>query len=349
MATDTSSRFRALIRRRWFKPTAILVVSLVIGWFIIRFVGKVSWSAVGEAIRSVSLIELLALIVLLLVRQVFGALPISRFTPGLGLPRSMVNDVSANLAGTVAPPPGDVVVRLAQFRTWGIHPVDGMAGATLNMLIFYGARFAAPALGVAIFSLYAFDSGKLVTGLVSLAIAIVIVAVLVAVLQSDAVAERLARRAARAATAMKATVDEQVWVDAVTDFRQRIGRTLNRNLAPALLFMLLSIVVDALILLAAVRFVGIGEEVAPWPVVIGAALLAYPLTILPMFGLGFMDAVIIASITEVAGDEYESALVGAAMVWRVITLGGTLGLGALAMAWWRATTSRGSATVETDA
>ena len=111
----------------------------------------------------------------------------------------VVSDVSANLAGTIAPPPGDVVVRLAQFRTWNVHPVDGMAGATLNMLIFYGARFVAPALGVAIFSLHAFDTGKLVTGLVSLIIAIVIVAVLVAVLQSDAVAESLARRAARAA------------------------------------------------------------------------------------------------------------------------------------------------------
>ena len=269
MTTDGSFRIRDALRRRWVKPTAIVLVSVVVGWFIVRFVGKISWSAVGDAIRSVSLAELLALIALLLIRQVVNAVPIARFTPGLGMRRSMVSDVSANLAGTIAPPPGDVVVRIAQFRTWDIHPVDGMAGATLNMLMFYGARFAAPALGVAIFSLYAFDTGKLVTGLVSLAIAVVIVAVLVAALQSDTVAESLARRAARAARAMKASVDEQVWVDAVVDFRQRIGKTLNRNLAPALLFMVLGIVVDALILLAAVRFVGIDESVAPWPVVIG--------------------------------------------------------------------------------
>jgi hypothetical protein len=227
-------------------------------------------------------------------------------------------------------------VRVAQFRTWGINPVDGMAGATLNMLIFYGARFAAPALGAAIFCIYSFDTGRVVTGVISLVIAVVIVVVLVGVLQSDAVAERLARRAARAASAMSASVDERRWVDAVVDFRQRIGKTLNRNLAPSLLAMLAGIVVDAGILLAAVRFVGIGADVAPWPVVIGATLLAYPLTILPMFGLGVMDAVIIASVVEVAGAEYESALVGATVVWRVITLGGTLGLGALAMAWWKA-------------
>jgi hypothetical protein len=337
VTTANESKVRSLLRRRWVKPTAILLISIVVGWFIIRFVGKISWSAVGDAIRSVSFAELLALIGLLLVRQLVNAMPIARFTPGLGTPRAVVSDLSANLAGTIAPPPGDVVVRIAQFRTWGINPVDGMAGATLNMLIFYGARFAAPALGAAIFCIYSFESGRVVTGVISLIIAVVIVAVLVGVLQSDAVAERLARRAARGAAVVGAAVDERRWVDAVVDFRRRIGTTLNRNLAPSLAAMIAGIVVDAGILLAAVRFVGIGGDVAPWPVVIGATLLAYPLTILPMFGLGVMDAVVIASIVDVAGVEYESALVGATMVWRVITLGGTLALGALAMAWWKAT------------
>jgi len=106
-------------------------------------------------------------------------------------------------------------------------------------------------------------------------------------------------------------------------------------------------VVDAGIFLAAVRFVGIGAEVAPWPVVVGAVLLAYPFTILPAFGLGVMDAVVIASIVEVAGVEYESALVGAAMVWRVITLGGTLALGGLAMVWWRASARRNASPATT--
>lgn len=335
MTTAEAPSWRVVTRHPWFKPILIVVISLVVGWFILRFIGKVSWSAVGEAIRSVSAWELAALLGLLLVRQAANAVPISRFTPGLGLPRSVVSDLSANLAGSIAPPPGDVVVRIAQFRTWGINPVDGMAGATLNMLIFYGARFAAPALGAAIFCLYSFDTGRILTGVVSLAIAVAIIALLVAVLRSDAVAEGLARRGARAARAIKAEADEERWVRAVVDFRQRIGKTLKRGLTPALTFMLLGIVVDSLILLAAVRFVGLSESVAPWPVVVGATLLAYPLTILPAFGLGVLDAVVIAAIADVAGAEYESTLVAATMVWRVVTLFGTLGLGALAMAWWR--------------
>jgi hypothetical protein len=340
VTSERQSAVRTFLARRWVKPVGIVLVSLVVGWFIIRFIGKVSWSAVGDAIRSVSFLELLALIGLLLIRQVVNALPIARFTPGLGLPRAVASDVSANLAGTVAPPPGDVVVRIAQFRTWGINPVDGMAGATLNMLVFYGARFTAPALGALIFSLYSFETGKVVTGVVSLLMAVVIVVALVAVLQSDALAERLARRAARAATAMSAEVEESRWVDAVIDFRRRIGGTLRGNLAPALTAMVAGIVIDAAILVAAVRFVGIGAEIAPWPVIVGSVLLAYPLTILPMFGLGVLDALVIANVVDVAGVEYESALVGAVMVWRVITLGGTLGLGAIAMAWWRAQARR---------
>lgn len=349
MTENEQRGWKLVLSHAWFKPLLIVVVSVLVGWLIVRFVGKISWSAVGDAIRSISLAELLALLGLLLVRQVLNAVPIQRFTPGLGVPRAVVSDLSANLAGTIAPPPGDVVVRVAQFRTWGINPVDGMAGATLNMLIFYGARFAAPAIGAVIFSIHAFDSGKAVTGALSLAIAVAIVGLLVAVLRSDAVAEKLARRAAAAGKMVGAEVDEERWIQAVVDFRQRIGRTLQRGLAVALVFMVLGIVVDALILLAAVRFVGISEDIAPWPVVIGATLLAYPLTILPAFGLGVMDAVVIASVTEVAGLEYESALVGATVVWRVVTLGGTLGLGAIAMAWWRATARRGDVSAATNA
>jgi len=340
VATSQESGWRIVTRHPWFKPLAIVVVSLLVGWLVLRFIGKVSWSSVGEAIRSVALWELIALIGLLLVRQAFNSVPISRFTPGLGMPRSVISDLSANLAGTIAPPPGDVVVRVAQFRTWGINPVDGMAGATLNMLIFYGARFAAPAIGAALFCLHAFDTGKVLTGVVSLAIAVGIVGVLLAVLRSDAVAEKLARRAARAAQSVNADIDAQRWVDAVVDFRRRIGTTLNRGLAPALAFMVMGIVVDAGIVLASVRFVGLGADLAPWPVVVGATLLAYPLTILPAFGLGVMDAVVIATVVDVTGMEHESTLVAATMVWRVITIFGTLALGAIAMAWWRATSRR---------
>jgi hypothetical protein len=63
-----------------------------------------------------------------------GAL--SQFVEGLGLRRSVQNDLAANLLGTVSPPPGDVVIRVAMFGSWGVSALEGMAGVTLNMLTF---------------------------------------------------------------------------------------------------------------------------------------------------------------------------------------------------------------------
>ena len=83
MTSDATSRLRRTLRAKWVRPVALIAISLIVGWFIIRFVGKVSWSAVGDAIRSVEAWELLVLILMLLVRQVVNALPIARFTPGL--------------------------------------------------------------------------------------------------------------------------------------------------------------------------------------------------------------------------------------------------------------------------
>ena len=52
---------------------------------------------------------------MLLLRQVLNAVPLSQFVEGLGLRRSVQNDLAANLLGTVSPPPGDVVIRVAMF------------------------------------------------------------------------------------------------------------------------------------------------------------------------------------------------------------------------------------------
>jgi hypothetical protein len=51
----------------------------------------------------------------LLLRQVLNAVPLSQFVEGLGPRRSVQNDLAANLLGTVSPPPGDVLIRVAMF------------------------------------------------------------------------------------------------------------------------------------------------------------------------------------------------------------------------------------------
>ncbi len=337
-------------RKAMYKRLVIILASFVIAYFALRFFQRIQWSAVGNAMRQVAWWQFIILGVLLLIRQAFNASPLRRFIPGLTQAKAMQNDLGANLVGTVAPPPGDVVLRVAMFRSWGIHPVDGMTGVTLNMIVFYGARFIAPVLGLLVMIVVGLENHNWTTGLVSGAIAVVIIVGLLLILRSDTWAALLGRFAARVVSKMRANVDPEEWAEAVVDFRRRVSSVLNKNLFPALAGMVSGIVVDGLILLTALRCVGVGADQIRASEVFAAFLLAYPLTILPLFGLGALDAIIIASWVEIAGVEWESTLLGGTVVWRTVTLGGTLLLGAIATALWRKETrNNGKALLDADA
>ena len=52
------------------------------------------------------------------------------------------------MMSTVSPPPADLVLRLAMFRSWDIPVSRGLAGVLMNTLTFYVIRFSAPVLGL---------------------------------------------------------------------------------------------------------------------------------------------------------------------------------------------------------
>jgi len=146
---DAFSEFR---ESRWWvllvRPLIALVLSLLVARLLISLVGSVDWQQVATALGQLGWAQAPLLLALLLTRQAFNSVPLAVFVPGLGFMKGFQNDLSANLVGTVAPPPGDVYVRIAMFRSWGIPPVDGMPGVTLNSLAFYVIRFSIPVLGV---------------------------------------------------------------------------------------------------------------------------------------------------------------------------------------------------------
>ena len=55
------------------------------------------------------------------------------------------------------------------------------------------------------------------------------------------------------------------------------------------------VLADALVLLVALRASGVPASALSLVDVLGAFLLAYPLTLLPLFGLGVLDAVLLGA------------------------------------------------------
>lgn len=317
------------------RPVLLVALSLVVGWIIVNLVGAIDWGAVASSFGKIAPWMVVPLIVDLLARQLFNAVPLSRYVPGLSLRRSMQNDLAANLVGTVAPPPGDMVLRVAMFRSWGIDPVIGMAGVMLNMLTFYSVRFLAPVIGLLLIAFQGAERRQVVVALVCGLVALVLLGALGMLLRGDGLAALLGRTAGRVARRFRRSIDPEAWAAAVVDIRARSADQLRAGLLRSLLALVVMVVADGVIVFMALRFVGIGSDRLSVIDVLGAFLLAYPLTIMPLAGFGVLDAVLLATWTEIAGAAYEPEIVAALVVWRVVTILGPLLLGLGTFLLWR--------------
>ncbi|WP_197021560.1 lysylphosphatidylglycerol synthase domain-containing protein [Cellulomonas sp. HZM] len=327
-------------RRRWplWARLALWLGLGVFAWFALRaLIGAIDWREVGQSFGRVPGWAFVPLLALLGARQVLNAIPLALYVPGLGLRHSVQNDLGANVAGTFAPPPGDVVVRVAMFRSWEIEPAIGLAGSALNTVTFYAVRFVAPVLGVLLGLAVAVEHGierrqwfvALACGLVS----VVMLVALALLLRSDELAAWIGRSSGRALRRVRAQIDPERWADAVVDLRRRSADSLRAGLVRALVALVLMVLTDAAILVVALRAVGVHVPAAE---VVVAFLVAYPLTLMPLFGFGPLDAVLVGAVTAVAGADAEPAVVAGVLVWRGVTIAGTLALGAVVLAVWRA-------------
>jgi hypothetical protein len=321
--------------KRYAKPVLLVALSLAVGWIIIGLVGRVDWAAVAAALGKLDPWQAVPLLAGLLLRQYLNAIPLARFVPGLGTVDSMRNDLAANLAGTVAPPPGDVVLRVAMFNSWGVNPVQALSASTLNMIMFYSVRFIAPIVGVALIGFEQVDPGQVTAAVAMAALSVGLIVAMMLVMRGDRLAALIGYSAGRVVRRFRAEVDPDKWAGVVVEFRAGMSATLNRELPVGMVAMLAMVLADAAILGMSLRFVGVGASVLPFWVILGAFLIAYPLTTLPMFGLGVMDAAMVAAWVGVAGLAHEASIVAGIVIWRVVTLLGTLALGAAVTVHWR--------------
>lgn len=325
--------------RRVTRPWVRVLLWLAIGvfaWFALsRLVGAVDWPAVGAAFGRLSWWVAAPLLGALLLRQALNAVPLTFYVPGLGLARSMQNDLAANLVATFAPPPSDIVLRVTMFRSWRLDPVLGMTGVTLNTAKFYAVRFTAPVLGLVLAAGTGIERRQWVVAALCGLVAVALLTGLVLLLRSEALAARLGRLAGRIARRVRRTVEPEQWAQGLVRIRREASGSLRRGLAPSMAALVGMVLADALVLVVALRAVGVPADALPLLDVLAAFLLAYPLTLLPLFGLGVLDALVVGTWATVAGVAFEPELVAATIVWRVVTIGGTLLLGLLVVTRWR--------------
>ncbi|MFD1825739.1 hypothetical protein [Mumia zhuanghuii] len=332
-ADPSQPRWRRTVRTvgPWILTALILVV-------LVTLAQGLEWAEVWETLTTLHWWQLAVLVLGLLMRQLLNCLPLVWFIDGCSVPRAFQNDQASAVMYAVAPPPADYVTRMAMFGSWGIALPAATAGAVMNTLSFYVIRFGAPLLGVLVMIVTGmYDSAEIVPALLS---ALISVAILLAIwlgFRDERLAASIGGWAARVVGRFKRGIDIDAWRDSVVAFRHAAYRRVSSALPRSLLALVAMVVVDAGLIVLSIRFVGVPADQLSAVPVLTAFLVAYPLTALFFSGLGVLDAVVIATLLyHVDVDRsLEPELVAAFLIWRVISLGVPLVLGALSLIAWK--------------
>lgn len=323
-------------QRRWLRLVLIAALVVVVVVVIRGLLGDVDWAKVRDAVSRLEWWQFVVLVVGLLLRQFLNAMPLALFIPGCTPFRALQNDQAAILMTTVAPPPSDVVMRLAMFTSWGIPATSGLAGTVMNTVSFYVVRFGAPLLGVLLMLVLGeFHPGEFVSALISGAVSAALLTVVWLAFRGEGFTVALARRLGRFVGRFRASVDPDAWAEWATDFRGRVVDRVPSALPRSLLALVAMVVVDASLIVLSLRFVGVTSSEVPAVEVLVAFLVAYPLTLFPFSGLGILDAVVVATLLAIEAGADEAELVAGFVVWRAITILGPILLGLLSVGLWK--------------
>ncbi|WP_416952212.1 hypothetical protein ACNKF0_11415 [Nocardioides sp. T5] len=331
MTDSLPARSRGPVGRR------LLTVALcvVVIWLALRFVGDIDWGAVRSSLGKLSWKELGVLAGLLVVRNTLNALPLALFIPGIGMVRALVNDLAAHLLAVVAPPPGDLVLRLKMFASWGVPHAVALAGTVANMVAFYTVRFAVPIVGTMLLVATRWEVGPIGSVLLSSLVAVTILVLALAAVRHDSTAARVGEAAGRVAARVRRSTDPEEWGRWAVTFRHHAASGFRSHLAVSMLGLVAMVLVDASIVVLALRFVGVEAASVPALDVYVTFCLVYPFTLFPFMGLGIVDGLLLAEFVDLGGEGVEAAAVAGLVVWRTVTLGGPIVLGAFMLVAWR--------------
>ena len=263
------------------------------------------------------------------------------FLPGLGLWRGSEAYLSSNFAGQLLPPPSASVVQYGYFRGGG-YTADAAGLAALGSFIFPTiGRFLLPLVALVLLLL----TGELndtvaLAGALSLAISAIAGIAGFMFLRHDRSARWLGAKAQRPLSWILIRLKRDRIEDGAgkaSDLRTQALAVLREGWALGSIGVAANLFLTYLILLAALRFVGVSSAELSAPDAFAAFAIAFwagavfPIT---GSGLGVVDAVLIAMLVEQSGAS-DDALVAAALLWRVFYSVITLPLGAVTLGHFR--------------
>jgi uncharacterized membrane protein YbhN (UPF0104 family) len=313
-----------------------IVLIVVVVWLLLRLLRGVAWSEVGESLTHLAGWQIAVLLVAMLVRRFVLASPLAILVPGLRPAKAMMNDVAASAVATIAPSPGDVMIRLAMLRSWRIEATHATTGLTLSTVLYYVARLAAPVVGFLLFwagtTFYPpFAWSALLFG----AGAAALLGGLLYALRAERTAAVIGRLIGKILHRVRpSSAGPEAWTERLVSFQAHSSATVRQHRGLITVSLCALVVVEAGVLVLCLSFVGVPLGGSNLLLLLCTFLVIYPLTGLPLMGAGVLEATYVTFVVDHSTVE-ATALMAGLIVWRVAVQFVPVVVGLLTIVAWR--------------
>jgi uncharacterized protein (TIRG00374 family) len=298
-------------------------------------------AAVGRALADMTTLELAGLLAVTLWNNVTYWLVLQSALPGLTLRQAAISSTTSTAVANTVPGGAafGVVTTTAMYASWGV-PGPAIARAVVVTGVWNTfVKLGMPIVALALLAV----TGQAGAGLVGAALAgVLVLAVAVAVFALMLRSDELARRIGHVTTVVANRALRIIrrgpladWGAAAVRFRRDTIGLLRDKWVPLTLTTLVSHVSLYVVLLVALRDVGVSEQEVSAAEVLGAFTFVRLLTALPITpgGVGVVELGLTAALVVAGGDQAE--IVAAVLVFRGLTYLLPVPFGALTYLMWR--------------
>jgi len=341
-------------KRLWRAVQVVVSLILVVGIFAFAIPKLAAYSAVWRSITSMTWLEITTLVVAMIFNLVTYWWQNMASIPGLGFWQAAVNNQTSTSVADTIPGGGYIAVAVSyeMYRSWGFSNSTIALSVAVTGIWNIFMKLGMPVIALALLAITGKASAALVAAsLIGVAVLAAAVVVFALVLWKRELARRIGDALGRGVSAIRKLVRKPPVKDAgeaAVRFRHETIELVARRWPALTITTVVSHLALYLVLLLALRDVGVSEKEVSWAQVLGVFAFGRLLTALPLTpgGLGFVELSYIGGLILAGRDHadvpvavFHAQVAAAVLVFRTLTFGIQIPLGGFTYLVWRANKS----------
>jgi uncharacterized protein (TIRG00374 family) len=338
-------------RKPWVTAIQVLVsVVIVVAVFVYAIPKFADYSKVWAAISNMSAGQLLILVGVTVLNIVTYWPQMVAAMPGLTLGQAGVNNQSSTTVANTVPGGGFIAngIAFTMYRSWGFTNAEIGLSLLLSAIWNSFVKLSFPIIAVVFLVFMGSRTATLlIPALVGLAALIGVVLLFALALSRKVFARSIGRGLGRAATAVRRLFRKapvQDWDEAAVRFRKQTIKVVGKRWPALTASTVVSHVALYSVLLLSLRFAGVTGSEVSWAQVFGVFAFGRLLTALPLTpgGLGVVEFAYIAGLVLAGRDhatvplpEFKAQVAAGVLMFRALTYGAQIPLGAVTYVIWQ--------------